>query len=188
MRHTLTLILIPEGKLSVHITHIGPEYTCAKTGPKPIIGEVSMRGGGAQRRWCLAQGHKLAPLHLPFHSLYSVRLGFELTTIQTEILPPHKDTLCTCISPLCLSNILGVPGEYGRGSRAGQKTVWGLHRETCRPDRWLSGAGDLRWVLWLEGLPNTYRYCTAMIKPGASEMTWENPRRQPLSDPIHLRN
>lgn len=74
-----------------------------------------------------------------------------------------KRVLCTfCLHSVAVTlNVLDMPGECGRCTRVGQKTLWCLHWETSWPDCRLSGARHLRWILWLERLPNTNRYCTA---------------------------
>lgn len=49
-------------------------------------------------------------------------------------------------------------GQHRGVETAGRISVWDIHREKIWSYRRLAGAWHLRRILWLEGLPATYRY------------------------------
>lgn len=82
---------------------------------------------------------------------------FLVCTVFMSSVQPEKELRCSP-SNAC---VLDLAGEFGCCATAGQKSFRGLHWETGWPDSRLAGARHLRRILWLEGLPDTYRYCTA---------------------------
>lgn len=109
-------------------------------------------------------------------------------TVRSDLEVKIKNISCTfCLFffvevTLC---VVDLPGECGRRATTGQKSLRGLHWEKSRPDRRLPGARHLRWILWLERLPNTYRYSVCVLSSFVDYLRWQ---RRGLGRIIHRNN